>query len=62
MTPYIIVAVLIILFICWLLWRRTNKEPECRGCRYNNMGECTYEFLCEDCEMWEPLEEERNGR
>ena len=30
-----------------------RKEPECRGCKYNNMGECENKFLCESGEMWE---------
>ena len=36
-----------------------RSEPQCRTCRYNNMGDCTCKILCEKYEMWESSEEDR---
>ncbi len=55
MSKYIIGAILCILFVCWGLNQCTRQEPECRGCKYNNMGDCTCPVLCEYGEMWEEV-------
>ena len=34
-----------------------RNEPKCRGCEYNNFGECENKFLCEDGELWEAKSE-----
>ena len=54
MVKWVIGAVFCILFIWWGLNQcARRKEPECRGCKYNNMGDCTCDILCEREEMWE---------
>ena len=57
---WVIGAVLCIVAIVWGLnqYARQN-EPECRGCRYNNMGECDCPIICERGEMWESVNNER---
>lgn len=61
MTGWIIGAILCIVGIVLGLrqWLNQQNEPECRTCRYNNMGDCTCKILCEKYEMWESSEEDR---
>jgi len=57
---WVIGAVLCIVFICWGLHQRIQmNEPECRGCKYNNMGECDCPVLCERGEMWEAMGDDK---
>lgn len=58
MTKYIIGAILCILIICWGLNQYARQTGSwCRGCKYNNMGDCGCPVLCEEGEMWEPEED-----
>ena len=54
MIKWTIFAALCIVGIILGNWQRAREdENKCRSCRYNNMGDCTCDILCENYEMWE---------
>lgn len=57
---WIVIVVLGVIGAVWALKQGgKQKEPQCRGCRYNNMGDCDCTILCENGELWEPVKYER---